>query len=199
MSSADPGAVSKTTTDLPVAMAEKCLRIVSANGDEQKVSVLDTTTVREILQQFEEDDVQDRQGSLLRGVTLLEPDMTVKEAGLEDGEDISILWSAPCIELTEWTGLEMLMGKDLYVRIPNQTTSIVSWAFFRWSHMVKLVIPKFCDTHWSQCLCCLQLTDTSRNLQFFNPNRKCMLLWLQFPDASRNPQLCDQHWWICLS
>ena len=125
-------------TDLPVAMAEKDLRIVSANGDEKTVFVVDTTTVREILQQFEKDDEQDRHATLLRGVTLLEPDMTVKEADLEDGEEISLVWSDPFVEMASWTGEDM--GKDLYVRIPIETTSIAPWAFADCRDLVKVVI-----------------------------------------------------------
>ena len=129
-------------TDLPVAMAEKNLRILSTNGDEQKVSVLDTTTVREILQQFEEDDEQDRQGSLLRGVTVLEPDMTVNQAGLEDGEEISLVWSDPFIEMDRWNRwTDEEMDGDLYVRVPSHITQIDYGAFSGCKALVKIVIP----------------------------------------------------------
>ena len=60
-------------------MAHKVLRVTSPNGDQRMVPVVNTTTVREISQQCQEDGVQDRQANLLRGVTLLELDMTVRE------------------------------------------------------------------------------------------------------------------------
>ena len=91
------------------------------------------------MQQFEEDDDQDRQATLLHGMTLLEPDMTVVEAGLEDAEDISILWSDPFVEMAEWTGEKM--DGDLYVRIPPHVTHIDDLAFYFCIALVKIVIP----------------------------------------------------------
>ena len=88
------------------AMAQKTLQIISPNGDERMVPVLDTTTVREILELFHEGGAQDRKATLIRGMTLLEPDMTVTEAGLEDGEEISLVWSDPFVEMERWTGEE---------------------------------------------------------------------------------------------
>ena len=35
-------------------MAEKSLRVINANGEEKQISVLDTTTVREILERCHE-------------------------------------------------------------------------------------------------------------------------------------------------
>ena len=104
---------------------------------EKEVSVLHTTTVS--LQEFQKDDDQDRQATLPRGVTLLELNMTVNEAGLEDGEGISILWSAPFLEIDAWKGPET--GKDLYVRTPTKTKSIDSSAFTGCRDLVKVVIP----------------------------------------------------------
>ena len=119
-------------------MAQKTLLIISANGDERWVSVLDTTMVREILQQYYEDDDQDRQATLLRGVTLLEPDMTVSEAGLEDRDEISLLWADPFVEMERWTGEEM--DENLYVRIPPHVTSIADFAFNMCKAPVKIQI-----------------------------------------------------------
>ena len=99
----------------------------------------DTTTVREILQQCQEDGVQDRQATLIQGVKVLEPDMTVSEAGLDDGAQISLLWSNLFVEMARWTGEEI--GKDLYVRIPPGTTSINFEAFRGCKALVKVVIP----------------------------------------------------------
>ena len=125
--------------DQPAVMAQKTLRITSANGDEKKVSVFDTTSVREILKQCDDAGVQDCQATLLRGVTLLEPDMTVSEAGLEDGADISLVWFDPFVEMSSWTGEEM--DEDLYVRIPNHITRIDACAFRGCEALVKVVIP----------------------------------------------------------
>ena len=102
-------------------MAQMMLRVVCPNGDERTVSVVDATTVREILQQCHEEDVQDRQANLLRGETLLEPDMTVCEVGLEDGEEISILWS------DHWKSGQMRVLISLFIcgSHPKQHTLIV--------------------------------------------------------------------------
>ena len=129
----------KSQVQPAAAMAQKTLRVTSPNGDERAVFVTDTTTVREILQQCQEDAVQDRQATLIQGVTVLEPDMTVSEAGLEDGAEISLLWSDPFVEMARWTGEEI--GKDLYVRIPPGTTSIDFDAFKGCKALVKVVIP----------------------------------------------------------
>ena len=101
--------------------------------------MVDTTTVREILQQCQEDGVRDREATLIQGVTVLEPQMTVSEAGLEDGAEISLVWSDPFVEMARWTGEEI--GKDLYVRIPPGTTSIDFDAFNGCKALVKVVIP----------------------------------------------------------
>ena len=123
----------------PAAMTEKTLRITSANGDKRMVSVVDTTTVREILRQLQADDDQDRQATLLKGVMLLEPAMTVSKAGLEDGDEISLVWSqARFVEMASWTGREK--SKDLYVRIPARIRSIEAWAFSDCNALVKVVI-----------------------------------------------------------
>ena len=120
-------------------MAQKRLVVTNANGDQRTVSVLDTTTVREIMQQCHEDGVQDREAMLIRGVTPLEPDMTVNEAGLEDGNEITLVWSDPFVEMARWTGEEM--GQELYVRIPPETTSIDPGAFRHCKALVKVVMP----------------------------------------------------------
>ena len=100
---------------------------------------MDSTTVREILQQYHADDCEDRQATLLRGVTVLEADLTVSEAGLEDGDEISLVWSDPFVEMERWTGEET--HQDLYVRIPLGTTSINDGAFRSCKALVKIVIP----------------------------------------------------------
>ena len=129
----------KSQVQPAAAMAQKTLRVTSPNGDERMVFVVDTTTVREILQQCHGDGVQDRQATLIQGVTVLEPDMTVSEAGLEEDAEISLLWSDPFVEMARWTGEEI--GKDLYVRIPPGTTSIDPAAFRCCRALVKVVIP----------------------------------------------------------
>ena len=115
------------------AMAQKSLCITSANGDQRIVSVLDTTTVREIMQQCHADVLnQDRRASLIRGVTLLEPDLTVSDAGLEDADELSLLWSDPFVEMVRWSGEKT--NEDLYVQIPPNTIMIPHRAF----HISKL-------------------------------------------------------------
>ena len=109
------------------AMAQKTLTVSKPNGDQKMVSVMDSTTVGQILQQCHEVGVEDHQATLVRGVTLLEPDTTVSEASLEEGDELLFIWSDPFVEMASWTGEEM--GKDLYVRIPPETTSIDHGAF----------------------------------------------------------------------
>ena len=121
------------------AMAQKTLQIISPNGDQRMVSVLDTTTVREILEQFHKDDVPERQGNLIRGQTLLEPDMTVGEAALEDEEELTLFWSDPFVEMGRWTGEKV--DEDLYVRIPPHITRIEAGAFSGCRALVSVVIP----------------------------------------------------------
>ena len=98
---------------------------------------MDTTTVTEILQQCSEG-VEDLQATLLKGVTVLEPDMTVIEAGLADGDEISLVWSDPFVEMARLTGLR---APAIYVRIPAHITSIDDEAFFRCETLRKVVIP----------------------------------------------------------
>ena len=125
------------------------------------VSVADTTTVKEILQQCHavtEGCIQDRQANLLRGVMFLEPDTTVSEAGLGHGDEISLVWSDPFVEMASWTGEQV--GKDLYVRIPPGTTGIDPGAFSHCKSLVKVLIPNsvtgigeraFADCSWDRC------------------------------------------------
>ena len=120
-------------------MAQKTLWVTSTSGDQRMVSVVDTTTVKEILQKFQTDDVQGRQAALIQGVTLLEPDMMVREAGLEDGTELSVVWSDLFVEMARWSGGDI--GKGLYVRIPPETTSIDARAFCNCTALVKIVIP----------------------------------------------------------
>ena len=101
--------------------------------------MMETTTVKEILQQCHEGCVQDRQSKLIRGVAVLEPDVTVIEAGLKDGDEVSLVWFDPFVEMASWTGEEM--DHDLYVRVPPGTISIDEWAFRGCEALVKVVIP----------------------------------------------------------
>ena len=120
--------------------AQRTLRVLSANADAKMISVMDTTTVREILQQFDKDGGPDRAASLIRGVTLLEPHMTMSEAGLEDRDEVSIVFYEPnLVEMPHWTGKDM--GQKLHVRIPPRTTSIDERAFYDCKALVKVVIP----------------------------------------------------------
>ena len=80
-------------------MAQKMLLVTSPNGDQQTLFVVDTTTVREISQKCHKDGVQDLEVTLIQELTVLEPDMTVSEADLKDGDEISLLWSDPFVEM----------------------------------------------------------------------------------------------------
>ena len=66
--------------------------------------------------------------------------MTVNEAGLEDGDELSLVWSDPFVEMARWTQ-EETMDRDLYVRIPAGSTSIDDWAFNGCTTLAKLMIP----------------------------------------------------------
>ena len=105
------------------------------------VSVKDTTTVKEISQHCQQEDLRDRQATLLRGVALLEPDMTVSvsEAGLEDGDEISLVWSDPFAEMERWS--DEKMDQALSARIPSNITCIDDRAFRVCQALVKIVIP----------------------------------------------------------
>ena len=74
-------------------MAPKKLVVITPNGDQRTISVVGTTRVREIAELCHEDDGRDREAQLLRGETLLDSEMTVSQAGLEDGDEISLVWS----------------------------------------------------------------------------------------------------------
>ena len=63
-------------------------------------------------------------------MTLLEAERTVKEAGLEDGEELSLVWKDRFIEMASWTGL--VTEQNLYVRIPAETREIGDHAFEAW-------------------------------------------------------------------
>ena len=129
-----------TSFPAPV-MAQKRLRITSPNGDEIVLDVEDTTTIREISQQCHEGGPEDREANLIRGVTLLEPKMTVSEAGLEDGDDLSLVWNKdPFVEMEKWTGEKV--DQDLCVRIPPHVTHIEAKAFEGCTALVKVVIPE---------------------------------------------------------
>ena len=178
----------KSDVQPAAAMAQKTLQISSANGDQKRVSVTDTTTVtfvllkdllfgpykafyivfklasqgffvlalqgllyshsflgflskskvREILQQCHRDDGQDRQANLLRGVMLLEPDMTVNQAGLEDGDEISLFWSEPFVEMASCRGVTI--DQALSIRIPRHVTRIDEMAFCKCKALIKVFI-----------------------------------------------------------
>ena len=134
----DDAQATLTSSCVESGQLPKTLQVISPNGDQRTVSVVDTTTVREILQQCQEDGVQDRKPTLIRGVTLLEPDMTVGEAGLEDGDEISLIWSDLFLEMERWTGEKM--DRSLYVRTPAEITRIDDEAFCNCRTLIKIVI-----------------------------------------------------------
>ena len=106
------------------------------------VSVLETTTVWEILQQCHKEVPADRQGTLLRGMRELESDLTVREAALKDEDDISLIWFDPFVEMTSWTSRTAHLT-PLFVRIPQNTTRIEDRAFRGCKVLAKVVIPGF--------------------------------------------------------
>ena len=138
--------------------------------------MVDTTTVKEILQQCHEHDVEDRQGTLIRGVTVLKPEMTVIEAGMEEEAEICLLWSDPFVEMARWTRekivfwepsfVERWTGQELDVQIPPETASIE--AFSGCEALVKLLIPN-------------------------SATRIGALAFAAAPETSQHPRLCDQH------
>ena len=86
-----------------------------------------------------QDGLEDRQANLLRGLTLLESDMTVSAAGLKDGDGLSLFWSDRFIEMASWTGEEM--DQNLYVRIPAGSTCIEDRAFRGCKSLKRVLIP----------------------------------------------------------
>ena len=111
--------------------------ITSPNGDQRMVNVMDTTTVSEILQQCHQAELQDRHATLIRGVTLLKEDMTVKKADLKDGDEISLVWSDPFVELASCTEDPSQL---LYVRIQGDVRGIDAGAFRNCKALEKVVI-----------------------------------------------------------
>ena len=67
-------------------MASKSLHIVSGLDGQrlQTIPVTEDAKIRDILMQFHQDG---------KGLATLHPDTTVSKAGLEDGEELSLLWS----------------------------------------------------------------------------------------------------------
>ena len=65
--------------------------------------------------------------------------MTVSSfAGLEDGNEISLVWSDPFVEMASRSSEEM--NQDLFVRIPPGFTSILPGAFRCCQALLKMVI-----------------------------------------------------------
>ena len=88
--------------------------------------------------------------TLLRGVQQLHSDATVSEAGLEDGEELSLLWVKKYYETTRLQEYDILSAvmdpyKDLmegfYVQIPDTVACIEAGAFRGCRSLVEVVIP----------------------------------------------------------
>ena len=105
--------------------------------------MVDTTTAREIIEIIEsemchEEGAEDRQGKLIRGAMLLEPDMTVSQAGLEDADELSLVWS-PLVEMARWRDEEL--EQDVCVQIPHHTRFIDDGAFRDCTFLKKVKFP----------------------------------------------------------
>ena len=135
-------------------MAQKHLRIISVLDGQhlQTISVAENTQIRDILMQCH----QNGKGlvtllTLLRGVQLLHPDATVSEAGLQDGEELSLLWSKKNYYETERLGEHDIQSnlldqyKDpvgsIYVQIPETVDRIGDYAFRGCRSLSEVVIP----------------------------------------------------------
>ena len=88
--------------------------------------------------------------TLLRGVQRLQHDATVREAGLEDGEELSMLWSKKYYEAAtlgqdDMQSPVMDQYKDLvgriYVQIPDTVDCIEDAAFHHCSSLTQVLIP----------------------------------------------------------
>ena len=130
-------------------MADKRLEIFGLDGTQlQTISVTDDTTINEILLQFYEDG----KGfvSLLHKEQQLQNKMTVSQAGLEDGDELTLLWSQidyveihslPCDAMFD----ELLdQHKDpaggLHVKIPDSTEEIEDCAFQENEDLVEVLM-----------------------------------------------------------
>ena len=116
-------------------MASKNLHIISGlDGTHLRtIPVFDSTRIQDIQRRCHEKG----KGlvTLLRGVQGLEPRTTVGEAGLEDGEELSLLWSKKYYETARLDGTELreqsvildqyidLLG-DIYVQIPQMLIAL---------------------------------------------------------------------------
>ena len=168
----------------------KTLRVSSPNGDQTKVSVMDSTTVKEILQQCHEGETEERRATLVHGVTLLKPSMSMKEVGLGDGDELSlmkwkfiaifqtIIWSQCSVDIARWTGEEM--GSELYIcEDPARNHKHRTKAFRHCKALAKLVIHGSVNRIGMDAFCgCESLTEV---------------------EIHGNPKLCDHHrtWHIC--
>ena len=133
------------------AMASKSLHIISGLDGQrlQTITVTDDTKIRDVMMRFH----QDGKGfvTLLRGVQPLLPDATVCEAGLEDGEELSLLWSKKYYETATLEERDMRsaamhqykdLAGDIYVQIPETVDCIEFWAFRHCRSLREVVIPE---------------------------------------------------------
>ena len=131
-------------------MVSKHLHIISGLDGKrlQTIAVTDDTKPRNILMQFH----QDRKGlvTLLRGEELLQRDTTVSEAGLEDGEELSLLWlkkyyETATLEEHDMRSAVMDQYKDLVgrisVQIPETVDCTEGGAFKDCCSLSEVVIP----------------------------------------------------------
>ena len=131
-------------------MASKHLRIIGGLDGQRlrTIPVAEDTKIHDILVRMH------KKGkglaTLFRGVQRLQPETTVGEAGLEDGEELSLLWSKKYYETAwlregHWQSAGMDQYKDLvggiYVQIPEMVNHIEPKAFFNCGKLTEVVIP----------------------------------------------------------
>ena len=129
-------------------MASKDLEIFGLDGSHlQRISVTDETTIKEILMQFHEEGKG--RVTLIRGEENLQVDSTVRDVGLEDGEELYLVWSKKYLycetgRLATWQLLSLDEYKDhtggIYVQVPEEIEKIETCAFEENANLVEILI-----------------------------------------------------------
>ena len=132
-------------------MASKNLHIVSGLDGQHLVTlpVSDDTTIRDIQGHYH----QAGRGliTLLGGVERLQPERTVREIGLQDGEELFLLWSKIYYETAGLRGNEILGKSDsidqckdnaggIFVQIPKMVDCIEHGAFEENEDLLKVLM-----------------------------------------------------------
>ena len=182
-------------------MASKNIRIISGlNGTcLQTIPVADNTNFHEILMQCHEERKGKALATLLRGVQPLHPETTVREAGLEDGEEICLVWSkktyfeTPRLEKPEYRDDSLDEYQDLtgglYIRIPKNVRHVEEFAFQRSIDVVEVLL----HNHVTR-ICTGAFEGCRRLEEVMIPNSVKVLSWLHRLDACGDPRLGQAHW-----